>query len=279
VSSLSLKQSFIIVQLIGLIAVTSAYDSHAYEEAHHFDLQSRGLRGPINNVITRSPFFVITEAFDRAGRLAEVITDTKEKRLGWPSRAIYHYGEFGKPDFITTHDPDGVLERKSVLAYDEAGNPSLKVTAMADGRLVEVTLFIANARNLLSAKILFNENGAFNQKLEYGYDNTNKLILTDSHPYEVRNVYRSNVLAQQHWYHKTFKQVETIIEFNERGDLVLEKHFTYDGTPLRETSYSYEYDASGNWIRQARSHFIVKEGKRVPDGNSTATRTIDYYPD
>jgi len=173
---------------------------------------------------------------------------------------------------------DNVLIRKSVFAYDTAGNPSLQVHAMADGSLVEVTLFIANTRNLLSAKILFNENGAFKQKLEYGYDNTNKLVLTDSHPYEVRNVYRNNILAQQHWYHKGFKQVETMIEFNERGDFELEKHFTYDGTPLGETSYSYEYDASGNWTRQALSRFILKEGKRVPDGNSTVTREIDYYP-
>jgi hypothetical protein len=242
VSGLGLKQFFIIVQLIGLIAVTNAYDSHAYEETHHFDLQSRGLQGPISNVITRSPFFVITETFDRAGRLVEVITDTKEKRLGWPSRDIYHYSEFSKPGSITTHGPDGVLGSKSVFAYDEAGNPSLKVTALADGRLLGVVIYRTNVGNQITTQIYFNENGAFKEKIEYRYDDTNKLVLADSYHYELRKVYRNHVLAQEHWYHKTSKQVETIIEFNERGDLVLEKRFTYEGTPLMETSYSYEYD-------------------------------------
>jgi hypothetical protein len=45
-----------------------------------------------------------------------------------------------------------------------------------------------------------------------------------------------------------------------------------------ETVYSYEYDSSGNWTKQALSQFIFKEGKRAPDRTSIVTRKIDYYP-
>jgi hypothetical protein len=154
--------------------------------------------------------------------LTEVVSDTTEKRLGWPSRDVYHYGEFNMPDSITTHGPDGILGRKSVFAYDEAGNPSLKVTAMADGRLLEVVIYRTNVGNQITAQIYFNENGAFKEKIEYRYDDTNKLVFADSYHYELRKVYRNHVLAQEHWYHKTFKRVEMIADFNERGDLAIE---------------------------------------------------------
>ena len=277
-SGLSLKQLFVMVQIIAVIAGTNAADSYAYDELPHYDLQSLGLRGPVRTVITRSSFFVTTEDFDRAGKLAEVISDTIEKRRGWPLRDVYHYSELGKPDSIMTYDRDDVLGRKSVFVYDEAGNPSLKITVMDDGRLREVVLYGINGSNQITTQIYFNENGAFRERIEYRYDNTKNLVLADNYHHEVRNTYRNNILAQEDWYRKAFKRIERIKQFNEMGELVIEKEFTHDGAPLNESVYSYEYDASGNWTRRAISQFIFKEGKQVPDGNSTVTRAIDYYP-
>lgn len=277
-SDLGFKQLFVMVQVIGLISVTSAFDSHAYDEIPHYDLQSRGLRGSVRTVITRSSFFVTTESFDRAGRLAETVHDTTEKRRGWPLRDVYHYSELDKPDSIMTYDWDDVLGRKSVFAYDKVGNPSLKITVMDDGRLREVVLYGVNGSNQITTQIYFNENGAFRERIEYRYDDTNKLVLADNYHHEVRNTYRNNVLAQEDWYRKTFKRIEKIKEFNEMGDLEMEKEFTHDGAPLNESVYSYEYDVSSNWTRQAISQFIFKEGKRVPDRTSTVTREINYFP-
>jgi hypothetical protein len=278
VSGLSLKQLFAMVQVIAAIAGTSASDSYSYDELPHYDLQGLGLRGSVRTVITRSAFFVTTESFDRAGRLAEVISDTTEKRRGWPLRDVYHYSEFDKPDSIMMYDWDDVLRGKSVFAYDEVGNPSLKITVMDDGRLREVVHYGTNGSNQITTQIYFNENGAFRERIEYRYDDKNKLVLADNYHHEVRNTYRNNVLAQELWHNKAFRQVERIKKLNELADLAITKEFTRDGAPLNETVYSYEYDASGNWIRQAISQFIFKEGQRVPDGTSTVTRAIDYYP-
>lgn len=277
-SVLNLKQLFVMVQVIAVIAGTSASDSYAYDELPRYDLQSQGFRGLVRTVITRSSFFVTIVSFDRAGRLAETVHDTTEKRRGWPFRDVYHYSELDKPDSIMMYDWDDVLRGKSVFAYDEVGNPSLKITVMDDGRLREVVLYGINGSNQITTQIYFNENGAFRERIEYRYDDTNKLVLAENYHHEVRNSYRNNVLAQEHWHNKTFKQVERIKRLNELGDLAIEKEFTHDGAPLNESVYSYEYDASGNWTKQAISQFIFKDGKRVPDRTSTVTREIDYYP-
>lgn len=124
----------------------------------------------------------------------------------------------------------------------------------------------------------------YSYKFEYKYDDRNRL--TEKVMYG-----NAGKLALRYVYKYTGNQKE---EFVYSADGKLNQHYLYTlddkGNKIEETvfeapsgsirdkySYSYEFDAKGNWIKQTTSKWVTKDGRSYYEPSSVDYRTITYY--
>jgi hypothetical protein len=71
------------------------------------------------------------------------------------------------------------------------------------------------------------------------------------------------------------KNVSTL---DDKGNEVEESFYDVkDGSVSERYSYSYEFDAKGNWIKRTASKWAAKDGKEQFAPYSITYRTITYY--
>jgi hypothetical protein len=67
-----------------------------------------------------------------------------------------------------------------------------------------------------------------------------------------------------------------LMTFDDKGN-VIEETWLRPGIPEMRWSYSYEFDASGNWIKRTRMKWVKREGKESSEPYDVYYRTITYF--
>ena len=128
----------------------------------------------------------------------------------------------------------------------------------------------------------FQENGMFDTYVEGFFDWDHKGFVTTHRTRTISKEFKDKMLPEKEvdlWYNYPSEEpydTETITyTYNEHGDVV--KELVTHTAPLSEnteTTYEYEYDDHGNWIKCSGSIKVV-DGKVY--NTWTETRTIEYY--
>ncbi|HEV2861233.1 MAG TPA: energy transducer TonB [Pyrinomonadaceae bacterium] len=70
-----------------------------------------------------------------------------------------------------------------------------------------------------------------------------------------------------------------VYKYDDRGNMVEMTLHNADGTLLSKETYSYEFDAVGNWVKMTTSVAVIEGGKVTFEPSEVTYRTISYYLD
>jgi hypothetical protein len=68
-------------------------------------------------------------------------------------------------------------------------------------------------------------------------------------------------------------------KYDDKGNMVEMTLLNEDGSLLSKESYTYEFDAVGNWVKMTTSVAVIEGGKLTFEPSEVTYRTIAYYLD
>lgn len=181
--------------------------------------------------------------------------------------ATTYYDEHDRPYKVEVRDDEGTLVTRALRSYDEKGNVADETQVLDD----PVAIIPAQAR----ARIL-QGSGATTEELRA---ELTKFLGGCTGPYSVKYERddQGRVIRMVRQIFNTEESIES--SYNEHGDLARELTHSQGGVAGEgydsEASYSYQYDANGNWTEKIVSY------RNAPDSSFTisskANRQLTYY--
>jgi len=263
------------------------------------DREEDGLLGDVQSVETRESLLVQTDQYDPVGRLIERIQGGGETSQGlWPLRFVYTYDQAGRRTAEVVQDARGAVVKETRSVYDDRGNRSAELAAWGDGTFENVSLYEYDEAHRRIRGLHFNGVRVINQNL-YAFDPAGRLVrerfernyhynaagtqvgMTDRFDtgYEVAIVYdergyvREKIVTDL----RGRRQGRSEFRYDERGNQNEEIIFNARGQATERKVYRYEYDAVGNWIKEALQWWEVTGGREALKQSSVRERSIAYY--
>jgi hypothetical protein len=223
--------------------------------------------------------FSSVQTYDLKGNMTESTFHTNDGTLA--TKHINARDDKGRLIKVFFYKPNGSLDRKALYTYDTRGKVASIDLIKADGSPINKQRFSYNDNGKMMKADLREADGSTELDFEYFYDATEKLVEID--------YYRSGRLD-----HKVFlsynkkgtrnKGVEytatgSVLSrstwvYDDRGNMVEMKHDRADGSFNHKTTFSYEVDSYGNWIK-GYTETRDKAGTLI--SKETLYRTITYY--
>lgn len=179
---------------------------------------------------------------------------------------VYVRDEFGKLLQEQTYWPDGTLIWNTKSTYDELGELTRKKRYSGEGVLVQDSWYengqLAKFRQYnfdggLTA-YTYNENG---QSISKSYNR-------DGRPVRISTNDEFGSKTKYYDYQDGTKHLSQVYKYNNQGTTHKTISYGSDGT-VEKTTYDYEYDKQGNWIRKIQ--FVNEKAKSI------TVREIEYY--
>jgi len=233
-------------------------------------------------------------------------SDAKDKRLKGKVKTVFKESEdlsgtwavgSRKPDSMEYYNERGNLTRTE--RYDWKGNLSdIVVYGYIDGERVSKSGYIRHEYDpppmmapLSAGQTRVTYDKRYSIKLKYTYDDNDRLIeeLVTGNDGELRtrcihdfknNQDEESCFSSGHLYYKS------ISTLNDKGNVIERTSYrpktaaegdSNSVTASERYAYAYEFDASGNWIKQTSSKWVTKDGRSYYEPSSVYYRTITYY--
>lgn len=195
------------------------------------------------------------ETYNKEGNTEEHISLYGMEKLGIYK---YHYNELGKRDYLDIFNPDGSLNSKFRDEYDPDGKIKNVKQYDGNGKLMSTKESIYNEQNqLVKETTSYPVNEApvnpYTTVYEYQGDSIKTVSLVGSNglTFEYEKFKNSRkIVSMQQKYLSEF-------EYNEFGDISVEKMSHVNSNSKIILIYKYKYDIKGNWVE------LVKYG--APD--------------
>lgn len=194
-----------------------------------------------------------------------------ESRMHTSSTVYNSEGQMTEQDFYNNK----CIWAKKIYSYDVAGNRSVTIYwGEAIGKQPTQASGVNDARNLAAPRIFnhvfkydadgnrsevseYNGDGALWRKTVYAYDNKGRI---------------KEIIE----YGDKLIRSKCLNNYDEKGQVKEELCYDSLGTLHTKTSYTYEFDSIGNWIKRVASSWYVKEGKLSEESKRATYRTITY---
>lgn len=148
-----------------------------------------------------------------------------ETSISGGSKYYYKYDNKGNKIELNTYLPNGQHESKHIYKYDEKDN-MIEETLYYQESQPENTLYKYDEKNNLIAINHYRSNGNCYSEVSYKYEDNNKI----------------KAIWDNSYY--------SIYQYDDKGNLIVENSLNSDDKPLYgKTTYEYEYDRNGNWIK------------------------------
>jgi YD repeat-containing protein len=193
--------------------------------------------------------------YDAEGRVAEWCSLDAD---GAPTgRAVPAYGEQGREVETTFFHPDGSVHYTQTYTYDERGNITRKASRSPDGRSHGWTVHTYDDSDRLTETAFYTRDGTLSQRNVYAYDARGRETEW--------NAYRGDGTHALGFTRR----------YDESGNVVESLH-SANGSLVSRRTYTYEFDARGNWVKRRAEVEEARGGvsKVVPE---VTYRTITYY--
>lgn len=220
------------------------------------DWERDGLKGRVRTLSTN-----IADVKKEGGRQVE-------KRRG--SQLLVTYSADGRKVGIEARRGDEV-NAKSTLTRDAGGRMAELFTCLPDTNepFSKVVYSYDSDGNLVESASYVSD--AFRGGLVLGTPETLVMKIVYSHD-------GSGRVAGQTVYAVGEKVISrSVYSHDAKGDLVGSTEYDSEGRSQVEVTYSYEFDAAGNWIKQTRFERKGGDGERLDVPVEITYRTITYY--
>lgn len=231
------------------------------------------LSGPVHTVTTESATLTL-----EAGELVEgpkttlsfitYGTDGNDGRSGGtaaslsPIEPTRKLNEKGEEIERVYKNADETIARKTVFSRDGAGRVIEETDYKPDGSLMSRAVFTYDGGGNTDSMSFYNSQNVLTRKLTWVFDKKgNRTEWTES-----------NLRGKEF---RLFCKITSV--YNDKN-LVIEE--TQDGNPegvITKKVFSYEYDATGNWIKRDRAWWYTQSGQTQLGGMDRTYRTISYY--
>jgi hypothetical protein len=173
------------------------------------------------------------------------------------ARAVFTYDERGRKVEATFYAPPGTLNHVEKFEYDERGRKTREVHLSPDGTIRNTQTFTYNADGRLTEWSIHTPDGALYQRNVHVYDEKGR---------EAEWViYRGDGTPS----------VGQKYVYDEKGN-VTESLSYGNGVQFGRETYTYEFDAHGNWVKKRVVGETLKEGTTRTE-IEVIYRTITYY--
>lgn len=224
------------------------------------------------------------DTYDDNGNLIESSRETPFFTQNGQTRYTYKFDEAGNNTEKSYYDLDGALIQKEFYSYDEAGNRTEFSCYRPDGTLNWKYLYIYDNNSKCTEQSWFNTDGTLNIKFLYTYDDQgNKKVLTyDSDGSMTRGQLefydkKGNINELSSLNTNGRLEDKFIYTYDEAGSCTEALRYDSDGDLTGRYLHAYEYDKTGNWIKQINSEEVYKFGKTYIEPKSQTIRSITYY--
>lgn len=197
------------------------------------------------------------------------------------TKQINTHDDKGRLVTVSFYKTNGSLDRKALYAYDGRGTLSRIDLIKADGFPINKQTFGYDDNGKLVKADLREADGSISLDFEYFYDATGKLVEID--------YYRSGSLDHKEFFSYNQKGIRNEgVEYtptglvrsrhrwvyDDRGNMIETTHDAADSFANHTTTFTYEVDAHGNWIRGV-TETRDKIGTLI--SKDALYRTITYY--
>jgi antitoxin component YwqK of YwqJK toxin-antitoxin module len=243
--------------------------------------EENNLIGPVRTVTTKSPGSSSTETYDPAGNLTEAIVYLEHSDTVTRYSFTYDQHENLREEIVS--DASGKLIYRKVFGYarDSSGRETASVAASDDGEFHYAEFSIYDQSGNVSEKLFIND------------------VTTDRSVFDVlgRIIYsakykRGQLLGELKHRYDNRGRLSELISYNPQGAMTGRRANQHDdagkcvqattekfeaGQTSKWTS-TYEYDATGNWIREVTWNEPGTSQETGAARNPTVQeRVIEYY--
>ena len=265
----------------GLLASTLCiHSAFAFQKS---DREKEGLIDNVHTVVTKASPHLFVDAYDPEGKLLEQAHDvlTWARKDPFPTRLVYTYDAKGYRTKATLYSAARTIKSITLYSNDLNGNTTAAVTTSKDDSSSTTNAFVYDDRGNRT-RITSSSGSQVIVDILYDYDGQGNRIkevhsgVTES---EVHNSYdaQGRITEQLTYAADQSLRGKRIVSYDDRGNKSAETSYSKDGSVQRRTTYAYEYDSVGNWIKTMTREWVNKEGQLVPGEEVIEERIITYY--
>lgn len=188
--------------------------------------------------------------YDKHGRITEI--NSADNLGSFGGKKIYKYDSKGNISEETNYVNDGSMGNRNAYVYDEIGNISEELHYAHDDSFVSKKVYKYAPEGYVAEEAVYDSRSKLLRKMEVAYDaKGNKTVV--------------------HYGGEGSATDKEVFTYDTKGNISEILFYKPDGSLDGKSTYSYEYDSVGNWIKQREFHKGKVEWLRVTD------RTITYY--
>jgi hypothetical protein len=260
-----MKRALFVLALIVIFSSSAISQSKTSKEID-------GLVGPVHTVTTVSIRLtrtgdVWTEGERTMGPVMTYDQNGNDGRFGngnarssLAAGGAVKYNAKGQEIERSYYGPDNVLVMKVLLSYDEAGHVTEVSEQNADGSLRRRNTFAFDDKGNMTSLGTYDGANKLNRKLTWTFDEKgNRTEWTES-------LLKGEAMA-------LFERIT--YTYDDKGNVLLQTQYGNPAGMVMKESFSYEFDARGNWIKRDRSIAYGDSFEIV--SKDIDLRSITYY--
>ncbi len=246
------------------------------------DLDRFELLGPVKTVVTKYPQLRTTHQFDRNGLLTSL--ELFQANGTDSARYLFVHDASGRLIEEQTFQPDGTVAHKKVFRYglDERGRQTALVAATDTGAFTHAEFAIYDHRGFLSEELYVTGQETIEKSL---FDVRGNLV------YHTR-YYQGKLVQEATHHHSPLGRLKEsryygvdgnlmrkdLYRYNEAGQRIEQQSEFFHQPHLRKSAATFEFDHSGNWIKETVQQWTDKGGGLALSETAVSReRTLTYY--
>ncbi len=252
------------------------------------------------------------EIYDRKGRLIEE-TSSDRALLQDPYRYVIKYDDEGNISLREEYSYAGPLQMTTLFSQDESGLLT-ETTYNSDNEISLQRIFdkdgnVLEYRHYYGKEVIsrytseYRRSGNKVEEISYVYDKSLKkdgevryrhVRTYNKEGKEVENIsYRpdgslwakwtttfdqtGHTLDEFHYDEDSSINQRTIRKFDKNGNIYEEACYEADGSLNYKREFQYEYDSTGNWIKQTITQWVTRWAELFYEPVSVTHRVVTYY--
>jgi hypothetical protein len=239
-------------------------DTIRYDYHYVYDTASN----PIEEFYGNERFVAINQ-YNSLGQLIECSTFEKEGQLYL--RYMYSYNAGGQDLESKVYSNTGILVEKVNYLYDGNGALMEQTQELEEGKFGYRYVYKHDTVGNEIEKISYRFDGSIESKVNSDYDIYSNLVTTKGDGFQSEFEYnkKGNLVQEVEMEGAVFK-FRSIYTYDVYDNLLKSDFFNGKGDHFFGSSYIYEYDQQGNWIKETKYNFDNF-------AETIRERTISYY--
>ena len=218
------------------------------------------------------------------GRVKSVLTESEDLSGTWAVQgrkrnSFDTFNEHGDKLRTESYDYRGNLDRITVYGYIDGGRVATSKTIEHEYNPPPISVALGPSPEGVVKK----SDPRYQNRFEFKYDQkkrlTEKTWFRSNGEVSLRYVYKYNGNQKEEFVYAEDGSLNQRYSYllDDKGNVLERAYFEGDKSTGSKSSFTYEFDAKGNWTKRTTSRIVKKDGREQVVHYSVDFRTITYY--